>query len=1054
MSVVPSRPVWRRAVGVAGALALAASLLGAGVAAAGPAAAAPAPVPAAVAPAAVMPAAIPVTTGKVTSVPAIPGKGRGTSEWGFVGDVETYDAKTTFSYGVAVSPADGSLWVTDSGKVVFNALACRLSGASGAPCQLGSPGVLHYPAGNATATDYQGNGVYKPTRSTNSTGVNAGFGAQYAALSAAQRQDFPGPGVATPMLEHGPRGIIATANGTAWYADSEANAPFNAGVPGALGRLDSNMNPLSGAGFSAPWAQRDQPGVVFYHTGVAEDSTGKVWTNSEISDRFVAFNPDGSPAGSPVLLDLPGPPVQYRNPYSVAIDKADDSFYVPLVNFRDDSAMGPSPFLEKRDKNGTVIGQFTAPNLPKNQVVFSAYVDPVTRHVFAWTESNTGSATAPAFLEWDKDGNLIDTFGTADVPELANVRGMAVDKNGYRYVTVNQGSSTTRVMILAKTPEPVTSVCPLRSADGESVKLAWQCEGPDAENSTTATPDDYGQAPVLDYVVEQREVGTTAWTVTPHAASTQKNRTITGLDPAKQYEFRVSAWNEAGNGDWAAATAVVAEAEDDTIDAAHNTAGSVDVLSNDTFAPAATAGQVSLLDANGDPTTSYAVSGQGTYALSGTEVTFTPEPGFSGTADPARYRVTLDKDCAVEAKITAKVAAAAVLTLSKKVDGDPGAAAPSAWTLIANGPGSATYSGTTGSTEVTRRTVVPGDYTLSESGPTAGYTTAGFVCATNGGAPAAAGTTVSLSAGDKVECEVTNTYKSPITTAQLTLKKTVTGDPGAADPSAFTLSAQRDGTTISGTTGQPAVTNATVQPGSYTLAESGPTEGYTALGYSCAINGDPAQQVGYTLELEAADTAECTITNVYATPPVEPTTGKLTLVKQVDGDAGSAAVSAWTLSATGEKDTISGKSGADAVTSAEVEAGQYALTESGPTKGYSTKGFVCSADGGAPAPAADTVTIKAESVVVCVITNTFKAAVTPTPTTPTVTPTDPTVTPTTGKPTPSDSTSPTLMPTAPTANPLPDTGLNIGWLIPVAVGVMLLAVLLLILARRRNTREH
>lgn len=94
MSHAPSRPWWRRVAAVTGALALSASLVGAGIASAGPAAATPAT---AVVPAAVMPAAVPVTTGQVTSVPAVPGKGQGTNNWGFVGDVETYDAKTTFS---------------------------------------------------------------------------------------------------------------------------------------------------------------------------------------------------------------------------------------------------------------------------------------------------------------------------------------------------------------------------------------------------------------------------------------------------------------------------------------------------------------------------------------------------------------------------------------------------------------------------------------------------------------------------------------------------------------------------------------------------------------------------------------------------------------------------------------------------------------------------------------------------------------------------------------------------------------------------------------------
>ena len=66
----------------------------------------------------------------------------------------------------------------------------------------------------------------------------------------------------------------------------------------------------------------------------------------------------------------------------------------------------------------------------------------------------------------------------------------------------------------------------------------------------------------------------------------------------------------------------------------------------------------------------------------------------------------------------------------------------------------------------------------------------------------------------------------------------------------------------------------------------------------------------------------------------------LTLVKQVVNDDGGTAVATdWTLSATGPT-PISGASGSAAVTAAPVDAGTYALSESGPV-GYAASAWSC-----------------------------------------------------------------------------------------------------------------
>ena len=51
-------------------------------------------------------------------------------------------------------------------------------------------------------------------------------------------------------------------------------------------------------------------------------------------------------------------------------------------------------------------------------------------------------------------------------------------------------------------------------------------------------------------------------------------------------------------------------------------------------------GSVTLLDADGAPATTVAVTGQGTYSLAAGVITFTPEPRYTGTATAVSYRAT------------------------------------------------------------------------------------------------------------------------------------------------------------------------------------------------------------------------------------------------------------------------------------------------------------------------------------------------------------------------------------------------------------------------------
>ncbi|MGC5165997.1 prealbumin-like fold domain-containing protein [Luteimicrobium sp. DT211] len=303
----------------------------------------------------------------------------------------------------------------------------------------------------------------------------------------------------------------------------------------------------------------------------------------------------------------------------------------------------------------------------------------------------------------------------------------------------------------------------------------------------------------------------------------------------------------------------------------------------------------------------------------------------------------------------------AQLTLVKTVTNDDGGtAAPTAWTLAADGP--TTISGATGSDAVTGATVDAGTYTLSESGGPAGYTAGDWSC--TGGT--LTGSSLTLANGGSATCTLDNDDQP----AHLTLVKTVTNDDGGtAVPTQWTLTAGGP-TPISGVTGSAAVTGATVDAGTYTLSESGGPAGYTAGSWSCTAG----TLTGATLVLGVGQSATCTLDN-------DDQPAHLTLVKVVDaGATGSGRTpSDWTLTATPSaipgQGTVSGTGdpttpgGVDAVS---VSAGDYELTEDGPG-GFDPGDWVC--QGGVLGGDGSTVTVPNGGNVVCTITNT---AVSPT----------------------------------------------------------------------------
>jgi LPXTG-site transpeptidase (sortase) family protein len=205
-------------------------------------------------------------------------------------------------------------------------------------------------------------------------------------------------------------------------------------------------------------------------------------------------------------------------------------------------------------------------------------------------------------------------------------------------------------------------------------------------------------------------------------------------------------------------------------------------------------------------------------------------------------------------------------------------------------------------------------------------------------------------------CDV-GSYEAPIP-ATLTLLKVVVNDNGglAAD-TAWTLNAVGP-SNISGVEGSFAVTNAAVNPGTYTLSETSGPSGYSQTDLSCSGAADANPTDGLTIVL--GETVTCTFTNNDVSPV-------LTLAKTTTNDNGGTALdTAWTLNAAGPT-PISGTEGDVSITNATVNAGNYILTESGGPSGYTQTDLSCS--GTADTNLADGLTLALGETVTCTFAN-------------------------------------------------------------------------------------
>ncbi len=298
------------------------------------------------------------------------------------------------------------------------------------------------------------------------------------------------------------------------------------------------------------------------------------------------------------------------------------------------------------------------------------------------------------------------------------------------------------------------------------------------------------------------------------------------------------------------------------------------------------------------------------------------------------------------------------LTLVKNVQG--GGATPSEWTLRAQGP--STIEGAGGSAAVQNQPARIGTYTLSESGGPGSYVAGPWTCErrdlTTGAVTAVpvAGDQFEVTLGGAVTCQITNTGDLPhLTLVKEVVDPAATGFPLAA-PSDFVLTASGP-ERISGPSGSDAVDHASIDPGAYSLAESGPA-GYSGGAWTCVDATSDGGIDGALLYVREGSDITCRITNTFAG-------GWLTLVKNVVGS--DQPPSDWTLTAAGPE-TVAGASGSAAVTRVPVPVGDYTLAEADGPAGYAAGPWSCT--GGAMAT--DTVTVGAGADVTCTVTNTLE----------------------------------------------------------------------------------
>jgi Prealbumin-like fold domain len=246
--------------------------------------------------------------------------------------------------------------------------------------------------------------------------------------------------------------------------------------------------------------------------------------------------------------------------------------------------------------------------------------------------------------------------------------------------------------------------------------------------------------------------------------------------------------------------------------------------------------------------------------------------------------------------------------------------------------------------------LMPGSYSVTETAVPSWIQSLSCVDPDNGTTTTSAVATIDLDSAENIVCTYINTFQP----TSLTLVKQVTNDNGGtALATAWTLSATGP-KSISGATGSSAVTNAGVDPGSYTLSETGPA-GYAASAWTCNDGTNPVPVASGVVTLAINKSYTCTITNNDIAPQL-----KVTKLLVPTSDFGTFNL---TIDGTVFKTAASNNGNTGFVT---VNAGTHTVGEtiaSGTLSNYiATFGGDCAANG--------SITLAPGDVKQCTITNT------------------------------------------------------------------------------------
>ena len=286
-----------------------------------------------------------------------------------------------------------------------------------------------------------------------------------------------------------------------------------------------------------------------------------------------------------------------------------------------------------------------------------------------------------------------------------------------------------------------------------------------------------------------------------------------------------------------------------------------------------------------------------------------------------------------------------IVVTKRVINEGGGTARPSDFTITVDGnnPTPPSFDGSSSGTTVT---LEPGTYSVTEN-PMPDYTSS-----------SSNGCTGTVQAGETKQCTITNTYSAPITTGQIVVTKRVINEGGGtARPSDFTITVDGNNPTPPSFDGSSSGTTVTLEPGTYSVTEN-PMPDYTS-----------SSSNGCTGTVQAGETKQCTITNVYQ---ANDRSAQLIVIKNVinteeeDSDL-ALRPSAFTIVVQGNEPlprSFPGKSGEGVVVN--LNAGRYSIFEK-EVDGY-TSDYSNSCQG----------TISAVETRVCVITN-EETVVPPTP---------------------------------------------------------------------------